>query len=76
MAADRGLDASGGCAPAHHSPGVGLIHRLIGQRGSFPALGRAEQPAFAIVAKGDSLKDLGKWFHGGFSLTFTSARQR
>src|SRR5216683_732783 len=42
MAADRRFDAGGDRTPAHHPPGVGLIHRLVGQRGSFPALGGAE----------------------------------
>jgi len=32
------LNAGGGRTAAHHAPGVGLIHRLVGQNSSFPAL--------------------------------------
>src|SRR6266849_3257491 len=58
MAANRGLDAGGGGATAHHAPSVGLIHRLIGQRGSFPPLGGAEQPALALFGNAGS-RDVG-----------------
>jgi hypothetical protein len=44
--ADRRHDAGGFGAPAHHGPGIGLIHRPVGKRGRDMPFRRAEQPTF------------------------------
>jgi hypothetical protein len=52
VVADRRHDAGGERALAHHAPGIGLGHRLIGKRGAAVAAAGAEHKTFVTDAGG------------------------